>query len=280
MDEATTNDAPEVSEVTEEIVGDPKPTVNYFEQLAAIDVSNYIEKKNGYSYLSWAYGVDQLKRKHPTAKIIIKRFPDPDLGGIPVPYLKTSLGYFVEVEVVVNGVSVSEPFPVLDHRNKPISKPTPFDINNSIQRAKVKAIAGHGLGLYIYAGEDLPIEADENKEIQSPDNSQYHQGNQQYQEPPITLQQQQKIRELATHLASLSLGAGAAQDAIVHQIHQIYQQFQISKDMPVELANVKINELSSAINSIHDQRLAPQQKQDTPTAVLFDTPPGQLQNVI
>jgi hypothetical protein len=73
-----------------------------------------------------------------------------------LPYQKTEAGYFVEVAVTVQGVTLSQIHPVLDARNDPILEPTSFDINTSIQRCLVKAIALHGLGLYIYAGEDLP----------------------------------------------------------------------------------------------------------------------------
>jgi hypothetical protein len=68
----------------------------------------------------------------------------------------TDLGVFVEVAVTVQGICLSQIHPVLDSRNRPILAPTAFDINTSIQRCLVKAIALHGLGLYIYAGEDLP----------------------------------------------------------------------------------------------------------------------------
>jgi hypothetical protein len=73
-----------------------------------------------------------------------------------LPFLRTELGYFVEVAVTVQGVTLSQIHPVLDQRNQPIAEPSAFDINTSIQRCLVKAIALHGLGLYIYAGEDLP----------------------------------------------------------------------------------------------------------------------------
>lgn len=122
---------------------------NHFEKLAAIDVSQHIERKGNFSYLSWAWAVDQLRRHDPSATWEVKRFDG-------MPYMKTELGYFVEVEVTSNGIGMSQIHPVLDNRNKPIAKPTPFDINTSIQRCLVKAIALHGLGLYIYAGEDLP----------------------------------------------------------------------------------------------------------------------------
>lgn len=261
---------------------------NYFTELASIDVSNYVEKKNGYSYLSWAFAVDQLKRKQPDAQIIVKRFPDPDLNGLPVPYLKTSLGYFVEVEVIVQGVSYSEPFPILDYRNKPIAKPTPFDINASIQRAKVKAIAAHGLGLYIYAGEDLPIDSEDaskQQTQQSVPQYQQQQQRQQYQRPPvqqqnsnlISLQQQQQIRDLTTQIATLTLGTGATQEAIVAQLKNIYAQYRISANLPSDVANTKIIELQNAIKAIHDQRMAQQQtqqqvQQQTAASNLFDVP--------
>jgi hypothetical protein len=73
-----------------------------------------------------------------------------------LPYLKTETGTFVEVAVTVQGVTLCQIHPVLDAKNRTLMEPTAFDINTSIQRCLVKAIALHGLGLYIYAGEDLP----------------------------------------------------------------------------------------------------------------------------
>ncbi|WP_438270612.1 DUF1071 domain-containing protein [Shouchella clausii] len=140
-----------------------KKMTNHFEKLAAIDVSQHIERKGNFSYLSWAWAVDQLRRHDPSATWEVKRFDG-------MPYMKTELGYFVEVEVTSNGIGMSQIHPVLDNRNKPIAKPTPFDINTSIQRCLVKAIALHGLGLYIYAGEDLPKVEEEKPSQQLMDN--------------------------------------------------------------------------------------------------------------
>lgn len=70
--------------------------------------------------------------------------------------MATEAGVFVEVAVTVQGITLSQIHPVLDGRNRPILTPTAFDINSSLQRCLVKAIALHGLGLYVYAGEDLP----------------------------------------------------------------------------------------------------------------------------
>ena len=122
---------------------------NYFERLNRINVSEHIEKKGNFSYLAWPYAVAQLRLADPTASWEVRRFEG-------LPYLRSETGYFVEVAVTVQGVTLSQIHPVLDGRNQPIAEPSAFDINTSIQRCLVKAIALHGLGLYIYAGEDLP----------------------------------------------------------------------------------------------------------------------------
>jgi len=135
---------------------------NYFSNLNQINVSQHIERKGNFAYLSWPYAVAQLRQADPTATWNVVR----DSNGFP--YLKTDCGFFVEVEVTVNGVRLSQIHPVLDARNKPIEQPSAFDINTSIQRCLVKAIALHGLGLYVYAGEDLPEGATNESQTQQP----------------------------------------------------------------------------------------------------------------
>lgn len=134
---------------------------HYFARLSKINVSQHLEKKGQFSYLSWPYAVEQLRLADPKATWEVKRFDG-------LPYLRTDLGFFVEVAVTVEGITLSQIHPVLDSKNRPIEMPSAFDINTSIQRALVKAIALHGLGLYVYAGEDLPeadkTEKPENKE--------------------------------------------------------------------------------------------------------------------
>jgi hypothetical protein len=123
--------------------------VNSFARMSAINVNDHVEKKGGFSYLSWPYAVAQLRLADPIATWDVRRF-----NGLP--YLATEAGVFVEVAVTVQGITLSQIHPVLDGRNRPLIAPTAFDINTSIQRCLVKAIALHGLGLYIYAGEDVP----------------------------------------------------------------------------------------------------------------------------
>lgn len=122
---------------------------NYFVRLSRINVNDHIERKGQFAYLSWPFAVAQLRQADPSATWEVRRFDG-------LPFLRTETGYYVEVAVSVQGVTLSQIHPVLDGKNRPIFEPTSFDINASIQRALVKAIALHGVGLYIYAGEDLP----------------------------------------------------------------------------------------------------------------------------
>lgn len=130
-----------------------------FSTLSAIDVSEYVEKKGQFNYLSWPHAVRYLNTAYPDATWEVEEYVNE--CGVSIPYMETSCGYFVKVTVTVEGISKSQTHPVLDYRNKPIEKPNAFEINTSIQRCLVKAIALHGLGIYVYAGEDLPIEPDD-----------------------------------------------------------------------------------------------------------------------
>jgi hypothetical protein len=123
--------------------------MSVFEKLYEINVNEHVEQKGNFSYLSWAWAVAELRKASPTATWEVVKH-----NGLP--FCATSAGYFVEVAVTVDGITLSQIHPVLDNNNKPIPSPNAFQINTSIQRCLVKAIALHGLGLYIYAGEDLP----------------------------------------------------------------------------------------------------------------------------
>ena len=123
--------------------------MSIFKQLSELNVNEHVEKKGQFSYLSWTWAVSELRKASPTATWEVIKF-----NGMP--FCKTECGYFVEVAVTVDEVTLSQIHPVLDNRNKPITSPNAFEINTSIQRCLVKAIALHGLGLYIYAGEDWP----------------------------------------------------------------------------------------------------------------------------
>lgn len=132
-----------------------------FEEINRIDVSKHIEKKMGLSYLSWAWAHAEMKKIDPDAAIIIHEFSDfiqigDQVVMIDKPFLKDKGGAWVKVTVVLNGKSETEWLPVMDMRNKAMPEPDAMAINKAHKRCFVKALALHGLGLFIYAGEDLP----------------------------------------------------------------------------------------------------------------------------
>lgn len=125
---------------------------NYFSVLNAINVNGKTEKKNGLTYLSWAWAWGEVKKLHPDATYTIYENAD---GWF---YHTDGNTCWVKTGVTVNGIEHIEYLPVMDFRNASIKadKVTSFDVNKAIQRSLTKAVARHGLGLYIYAGEDLP----------------------------------------------------------------------------------------------------------------------------
>ena len=129
---------------------------NYFEELNKVDVSKKVEKKNGLTYLSWAFAWGELKKRFPDATYTVY---ENDKGW---NYFTDDSTCWVKTGVTVNGIEHIEYLPVMDFKNKsiPLGSVTSFDVNKTIQRSLTKAVARHGLGLYIYAGEDLPEESD------------------------------------------------------------------------------------------------------------------------
>ena len=138
-----------------------------FKVLDKINVNEFTQKKGQFTYLSWAWAVRELLKVAPDATWKIHEYGDYTStvltdgtafsgSGEARPYMKTDSGCFVKVTLTVNDVHRTQIHPVLDHRNQTIKEPNAFQINTSIQRCLAKAIALHGLGLYIYAGEDLP----------------------------------------------------------------------------------------------------------------------------
>ena len=143
----------EVKEVKKESKKKEKEK-NYFEILNSINVSDKTEEKNGLTYLSWAWAWGEVKKIHPDANYKIY---ETDTGCIYWTDGKTA---WVKTGVIVNNIEHIEYLPVMDYKNKSIlvDNITSFDVNKAIQRSLTKALARHGLGLYIYAGEDLPEE--------------------------------------------------------------------------------------------------------------------------
>ena len=137
--------------------------MSIFETLNAINVNDHVEKKNGLSYLAWAWAWAEVKKLYPDAQYTIYENRD------GMFYHTDGHTAWVKTGVTINGLEHIEYLPVMDMRNKsiPVEAMTSFDVNKAIQRSLTKACARHGLGLYIYAGEDLP-EA-EQKPVERPE---------------------------------------------------------------------------------------------------------------
>lgn len=126
--------------------------MSVFETLNQINVNGHTEKKNGLTYLSWAWAWAEIKKAYPEAFYTIYENKD---GWNYHTDGKTA---WVKTGVTIEGIEMVEYLPVMDFKNKsiPVEQLTSFDVNKAIQRSLTKACARHGLGLYIYAGEDLP----------------------------------------------------------------------------------------------------------------------------
>lgn len=146
-----------------------------FETLSSINVDSHIEQKNGLNYLSWPYAWDEVKKNYPDANYEVKRF-----GENSLPYVfDENTGYMVFTSVTIKNITHEMWLPVMDSANKtmksvkyvyetrykknvPVETATMFDINKAIMRCLVKNLAMFGLGLYVYAGEDLHENKDQN----------------------------------------------------------------------------------------------------------------------
>lgn len=118
--------------------------------LLRINVNDHTEKKNNLTYLSWAWAWAKVLELDPKATWEVI-----EQGGLPASFLPDGSA-MVKTQVTIKGHAKSCWLPVMDHRNKAIKNPDAFSINTAIMRCMTKTISMHGLGLYIYAGEDLP----------------------------------------------------------------------------------------------------------------------------
>ena len=125
-----------------------------FSTLNRINVNEHTERKNGLTYLSWAWAWAELLKRYPDATYTVYENRD---GWC---YHTDGKTCWVKTGVTVEGKEYIEYLPVMDFKNRsiPVDAVTSFDVNKAIQRSLTKAVARHGLGLYLYAGEDLPEE--------------------------------------------------------------------------------------------------------------------------
>ena len=131
--------------------------MNVFQKLKDVDISKLAEQKGKFDYLSWAHAVREMLKVFPEATWEVHEYEG-------MPYMETITGYYVKVSVTIDKITRTQIHPVLDNKNKTLEKPNAFQINTSIQRCLAKAIALHGLGLVLFAGEDLPDNITEEQE--------------------------------------------------------------------------------------------------------------------
>lgn len=126
--------------------------MSVFQVLNSINCNEHTEQKNGLTYLSWAWAWQMVKQNFPDATYTIYENKDGLL------YHTDGKTAWVKTGVTINGLEHIEYLPVMDFKNKSITidQITSFEVNKAVQRSLTKACARHGLGLYIYAGEDLP----------------------------------------------------------------------------------------------------------------------------
>lgn len=129
---------------------------NYFQRLYDVNVKEKVKKKNSLNYISWAAAWAEVKKIYPDATYHIYERETPD--GLVINYFTDGKTCWVKTGVTINGIEHIEELPVMNYKNESIKLEgvTSSDVNKSIQRSLTKACARHGLGLYIYEGEDLP----------------------------------------------------------------------------------------------------------------------------
>ena len=127
--------------------------------LLKINVNEHTEKKNGLTYLSWAWAWREALKADQSATFDVQTFEGK-------PYMDVNGTGMVWVTVTMFGQPRTCMLPVMDYKNKPILNPDAFAVNTAIMRCMTKALALHGLGIYIYSGDDLP--EDESKEAPTP----------------------------------------------------------------------------------------------------------------
>ena len=198
---------------------------NYFNDLYAVNVNGHTEKKNNLTYLSWAWAWGEIKKRHPDATYTVYENAD---GW---NYHTDGRTCWVKTGVTVNGIEHIEYLPVMDYKNKsiPVENVTSYDVNKSIQRSLTKACARHGLGLYIYAGEDLPEEEAAEKQDAS-----------------------RNAKNIAANniISALAKARGKSDGEILNALMR-----QISKPEGTTIESLEYDDLMDAIKILNDWRL-------------------------
>ena len=204
---------------------------NYFQKLYDVDVKDKVKKKNGLNYVSWAAAWAEVKKIYPDATYRIYERETPE--GLIINYFTDGKTCWVKTGVTINGVEHIEELPVMNYKNESITleKILSSDVNKSIQRSLTKACARHGLGLYIYEGEDLPETVKKEKKEQDEE----------------LTNQKNALIELMGNL----IGGGANKD----DIYAIISKHNGGKKNPTSIGNVEVcKKITTEINKKYKEK--------------------------
>ena len=134
--------------------------MSVWQTLSSFDVSEEVKKKGKFDYLSWTWAWAYVKQHYPDATFEKHIFRDNQNN--PLPFMRDTKGHtYVMVTVTIEGIAHTEIHYVMDHKNQSVVHPDGGQVNKALQRCLVKAIAFHGLGINVYAVEDLPLSENE-----------------------------------------------------------------------------------------------------------------------
>lgn len=174
---------------------------NHFVELAKINVNSHTEKKGRFTYLSWTFAVSEAMKADPAT-----------VWSFREPMIFQDGTMMVHCDVTMFGKSIYMFLPVMNNQNKAIPTPNAFEVNSAMMRCLVKAIAAHGLGLYIYAGEDLP--EDEKEQIKNQQAQAQQQAQQEYEQDLRSIESAENLDYL-TFISNKYKGS---------QVHMIIRQ--------------------------------------------------------
>lgn len=206
-----------------------------FDVLSAVNCNEHTESKNGLTYLSWAWAWFAIKTYYPEATYTIYE----NANGLN--YFTDGRTCWVKTGVTINGIENIEYLPVMDFKNKsiPADIVTSFDVNKAIQRSLTKACARHGLGLYIYAGEDLP----EAVKVERKNKVEQERIEQQKKAEQEKIEQQDKLTTLLKAISTCKTSAEVA------KIWQENVPFQKNQDFVIAIKEVgsTLKEMEGAV---------------------------------
>lgn len=194
-----------------------------FETLSTINVSGKTEKKNGLTYLSWAYAWGELCKVYPTATYKVH---ERDTQWGPCNYFTDGRTAWVKVSVTIGDLTHTEMLPIMDYRNKsiPLDKVTSCDANKAIQRCITKAVARFGLGLYVYAGEDLPSSVEYSDPIQA---------------QPVQQPVEKAVQKSAQSQVPVKKDTGPVTPEMVDSIRKEIEEYHVSEEFVCRAYRVK-----------------------------------------